>query len=95
MSSNNQPIFKRKLGLLDCAVFPSRNAGSSLRSISLSRSYYDKESADWKTTRINLGESDVSAVIKLLNAAEEHLLSSASAPRQRSQEDADQMVAAE
>lgn len=73
---SSQPIFKRELGPIGVAVF--ENTGDEerrpLRSISLSRRYFDRQSEEWKSSVVSLNPGDVSAAVRLLQTVEEFLL---------------------
>ena len=79
--SMNSPTFKQRLGLLAVAVFENQkdDGRHSMRTVSVSRRYFDRKKDAWETTQLSLGESDVSAARALLEQIETYLLQSSTA----------------
>lgn len=70
----NRPVFKAELSHLSVAVFENENDRSVMRSISVSRRYYDRNSDQWKTSSASLNTSDVPAITQLLQAVTDWLI---------------------
>ena len=74
----NRPIFKRELGPLSVAVFENETDSDHkpMRSISIARSYFDRQADEWKSTSASLNTADVPAMLSLLKSVEHWLLGS-------------------
>ncbi|MCA9075286.1 MAG: hypothetical protein KDA93_09655 [Planctomycetaceae bacterium] len=72
----SQPIFKRELSHLSVAVFENERDGdkSPLRSISISRRYFDRSDEEWKSSAMSVNPADVPAIRQLLAPVEEFLM---------------------
>ena len=73
---SNQPIFRRRLGNVSGAIFDNGNEEGrpSLKSVSLSKRFFDRNAEEWKTLRLSLGEIEVPAMIAVLNEIQQALL---------------------
>ncbi|MEZ6055495.1 MAG: hypothetical protein R3C01_02200 [Planctomycetaceae bacterium] len=79
----NKPIAKRELGHLSVAVWANEREeqGTTFRSVSLSRRYYDRQGGEWKSTTVSLNPADVPTVVRLLQEIEGELIETAIDPK--------------
>jgi len=72
----SQPVFKRELGHLSVAVFENERDGDKtpLRSVSVSRRYFDRNDDEWKSSVMSVNPADVPGLRRLLEPVEEFLL---------------------
>lgn len=70
------PIFKRELGHLSVAIFENEREGdrTPMRSISLSRRYFDRGEDQWKSSTMSVNPADVPTLHRLLGPVEQFLL---------------------
>ena len=79
----NKPIANRELGHLSVAVWSNGRdeSGTTFRSVSLTRRYYDRQSGEWKSTSVSLNPADVPTVVRLLTGIEVELIETAIDPK--------------
>ena len=76
---SNLPIKKLRSGALDLAIWENKRTVRdgeeiSFKTISLRRSWKDKEQDIWRDEKINLRKGDIAKALVLLQKAQEELL---------------------
>jgi len=66
-----QPEKRFNVGLVKATVWKNQSANGEFRTVSLNRSYKDKE-GNWKNTA-SFGEADIDKAIDVLKQAQEYL----------------------
>ncbi|MCA9036171.1 MAG: hypothetical protein KDA91_13635 [Planctomycetaceae bacterium] len=70
-----RPVFARRLGYLEVALFANGDASREKPfGVTLSRRYFDSQSNEWKTSSVSLNESDLAAAAELLQRAQSWVL---------------------
>lgn len=71
MSKKNEPIEKFRFGSIEVAVWENQQKNGKSRSISIQKSYRDKNN-DWQTTN-SFFENEIEILISLINKAQKFL----------------------